>query len=286
MKLPHRPPSAATFDRLTGSANDMQWCDTTKYCTKAPKRNWIEESPSFKAIVLGPKTLWPYFSKSIRGEPTLKVEDYKFVDVPHPDAIASNAVDEISNHRYDKLLRRSSGPQRVLMFPPHTVSIEEDSFQSTDSIECLALSRISEQVTYKPYAMTQMTWPWNERQQQPDAGRDPKKATKGDTSARKEHVKSRIMRQRSTLLVRRIEVTVRLVVRWYRNGACDNTLDTLSHVPKHSASWYWNPLTSKHQRTRRNLVAEMAFLRKKCNSNQKKDNKNASLLRMVFMYKY
>lgn len=43
-----------------------------------------------------------------------KVEDYVFKDRPKLVVMVSDAADEMGNCRYDKLLRRVSGPYRVL----------------------------------------------------------------------------------------------------------------------------------------------------------------------------
>lgn len=104
----------------------------------------------------------------------------------------------MGNLQYNKLLRRTSGPYRLVSVQLHTVEINEDRIPNAVSADSLKLSRTRTHVTDTKYKKMQTTRPLHEHRQQRAAVKDAKKTTKNDTAVPEQFVVSHISRHVDT----------------------------------------------------------------------------------------
>lgn len=101
---------------------------------------------------------------------------------------ASDAAYEMTNRRFNKMLRRASGPYIVLSVQPHIATFEEDGIPNIASIDHLTLSRTQEHVTDNADEMKPITIPRHGTLNGQIAVKEAKKATTNDITVAQEHI--------------------------------------------------------------------------------------------------
>lgn len=176
---------------------------------------------------------------------------------PDLSTIALDDAYEMAKSRHRKLLWRTSDPYRIRSVHPHTVNIEYGGISNTVSIACLTLSLTQAQGRDKLHGTKQITRPQHDNRQQWNAVKDSKKEIKGEAIVPQKNVVSRIMHYVYTTK------KGRYVVRWYGYGPGDDTMELPRHIRWPVIRRYWNHLTRKKQRARRNYTTELLLEGKK-----------------------
>lgn len=103
--IPSEPPSAATFDRLTGPVNDMPLEVTQRRMPNLHlRRIALMKAADSSQLSTTQRRSRRNFDENVRREPTFKVGDYVFKDRPQLVATSLDAADDMPNHRCNKKL--------------------------------------------------------------------------------------------------------------------------------------------------------------------------------------
>lgn len=108
--------------------------------------------------------------------------------------MASDAVNKMANHGYNKSIRRASGQYRALSVQTQTAIIKENGILNTVSIDRYTLSLIREQETDNLHEAKTTMPQENENQEPQNAFKEAKRAEKDHTTVLLEYAVSRIMR--------------------------------------------------------------------------------------------
>lgn len=123
-----QPPFAATFDKLTGLANNMPGHVAPRHKPhKLLKRIAVMKAAIWSRLCTAERRNKRIFDKNEHPEPTFKVGDFILVHHPRRAAFASYAADEMAYCRCSKSLQQTPRPYKVRSAQWHTVSIEKES---------------------------------------------------------------------------------------------------------------------------------------------------------------
>lgn len=142
---------------------------------------------------------------------------------------------------HNKWLRRASGSYKILNVQRHTVTPEENSILNAYFIDSSTLSPTRAQVTDHVHKTHQIKRSQHENQIERYAVKDGENETKCDTTVMQKYVECGIMGCGDTSQGRRY------VIKWYRYGPGDDTLELLYHIPTHFIRQRWNHLPSRRQ---------------------------------------
>lgn len=102
---PREPPSAASFDILTGSASDVQRDVAPRHMPRRLLRRIELMKATVSWRLSGARQHYRNdFDRNVRQEPTFKAGDWLFVDWPPQASIVSDAADEMAIHHYSNIV--------------------------------------------------------------------------------------------------------------------------------------------------------------------------------------
>lgn len=236
-------PSAVLFDRLNGHITICRELQHNKkiHLDSGNNLNWWRLQ--YRANVYGSTMIQMWLQQEPKTGTDIQNSRIRIQYLVTVSAILSDVANEIAKHWYEKFLRQTSIPSKVLKFHLHAVSLEEEGFPDTVFNDFLTLSPTWTKLTKKPYKMTLTMQRLHAFWQQRNTVGD-EKSMNDDATVLDEHVVSRTMRHVYTPQGRKCVVWLHIY------GPADDNFKPLYHIANIFIIRYWYRLTRRRYRTR------------------------------------
>lgn len=138
------------------------------------------------------------FDNNVQQELRFEAADYEFVNHESPITTASDSAREITNHQYNKLLRQTSEPYKVLSTQSHSKSNQKNHLQGAASIDCITLSHTQAKGADVSFKARQTRQALNLNEQQWKTVEKENKSTKDNTPVPGEYVVAQLVHPMNT----------------------------------------------------------------------------------------